>query len=77
MWGISLLISQGLCSMQLTDRTTQYANHYVLTTEFFMNVKSDEQSLFKPSPTQACKQSTITSYAFHCHIKMSKHWTQL
>jgi hypothetical protein len=52
MWGISLqaaqiFISQGLCSMELTDRTIQYVNHYVLTTEFFMNIKSDEQSFFK------------------------------
>jgi len=66
MCGISLqaaqiLISQGLCSMALTDRTTQYVNYYVLTTEFFMSIKSDEQSLFKPSPTHACMESMITS----------------
>jgi len=32
-------------------------NYYVITTEFFMNIKSDEQSLFKPSPTHACTES--------------------
>jgi hypothetical protein len=59
MWRISLqaaqiLISQGLCSMELDDIITQYVNHYILTTEFFMNIKSDEQSLFKPSLRHAC-----------------------
>ena len=66
MCGISLqaaqiLISQGLCSMELTDRTTQYVNYFVLTTEFFMNIKLDEQSLFQPSPTRAHTVSMITS----------------
>jgi hypothetical protein len=82
MWGIYLqaaqiLISQCLCPMELIDRTTHYVNYYVLTTESFMNIKSDKQNLFKPSPTHACKESMIASLAFHCHIKMPKQWTQL